>query len=192
MPARHDRQAETRPSFRRTGCSSRATMASASCTPSTMGLRLRTGILAVMAISRADEQGVACFYASSMPVGTASAFRLRQCPVRAGCCAGRPMKIAIPDLISNSYFPVIAAVGTGLLQAGRPRCRARARGSGRERACGSQGRQPRVSRLFVASCRRRVSGVAWREASLRAVAGHVLVSGHALGPQRRPRRPQRA
>ena len=125
-----------------------------------------------------------------MPVGTASAFRLRQCPARAGVLCGE----ADADRDSGPDFEFLFSRHrrgrTGLLQAGRPGCRARTRRSRRKSAGGSQGRQPRVSRLFVTPCRRRVPRVAWREASLCPVAGHVLVSGDALGPQPRPRRPQ--
>ena len=164
-------------------------MASASCTPSTMGLRLRTGIFAVMEFSRADDNEWRVFMQAPCPLARHLLSDCANARERGVLCGK-----ADADRDSGPDFELLLSRhrrgGTGLLQAGRPGCRARTRRSRRKRAGGSQGRQPRVSRLFVTPCRRRVPRVAWREASLCPVAGHVLVSGDALGPQPRPRRPQ--
>src|SRR5258706_8933665 len=78
-----------------------------------------------------------------------------------------------PDL--EFVFPGDRGGRARAVQAGGPRRRSRARRAGGERACRAQGRQPRVSRLLVASRRRRISGMAWREAPPRAITGDVLV-----------------
>ena len=89
------------------------------------------------------------------------------------------MKLAVPDMISNSYFPAIAAIELGFfrkegldveLELIFPVDKAYAAlRVGRGRLCW------RI-RSFGA---RRLSAVGGRQAALRAGPGHVLVSCHA-------------
>ena len=99
------------------------------------------------------------------------------------------MKLALPDMISNSYFPAMAAAELGffakegldvsleLMSPADKAYRALRRGRGRFRRC----RSP---------CRARgLPAMAGHEAGLRAGPGHVLVPGDARRPRRPPRRP---
>src|SRR6266851_635236 len=79
-----------------------------------------------------------------------------------------------PDL--EFVFPGDCGRRTRAVQATGSRRQPGACGAGGERTRRAQGWQPRISRLLVASCRRRISGVARRKAPLRAIAGDVLVS----------------
>ena len=98
------------------------------------------------------------------------------------------MKLAVPDMISNSYFPAIAAVELGFFKAGRARCRARADLSGRQVLQGAARRRGRFRRRLGAFGAGGVPRMAGREAAVRAGAGHVLVPGHALRLRRQARR----
>ena len=71
------------------------------------------------------------------------------------------MKLAVPDLISNSYFPAIAATELGLLRAGRARCLARTDLSRSTSAYAAlRDGDGRFRRRLGAFRARRVSGVA--------------------------------
>ena len=101
------------------------------------------------------------------------------------------MKLAVPDLISNSYFPAVAAVELGFFEEEGldvalelifpvdKAYRAMRDGSGRFR------------RRLGAFGARRLSRMGRRKAALRAGAGHVLVSRHARRHRRRARRCRR-
>src|SRR6516164_6203280 len=101
------------------------------------------------------------------------------------------MKLAVPDLISNSYFPAVAAVALGFFEregldvelelifpvdeAYRAMRDGRGRFRGRLRAFGA--------------CR--LPGVAGCQTAVRAGAGNVLVSGDARRSRCRARRGKR-
>ena len=98
------------------------------------------------------------------------------------------MKLAVPDMISNSYFPAIAAAELGFFQ--------------------EEGLDVAVELIFPVdkayvalrdgavdfvggsahSALAAFPGVAGRQAALRAGPGHVLVPGHAQGSRRQARR----
>ena len=89
------------------------------------------------------------------------------------------MKLAVPDMISNSYFPAEAAIELGFfreegldvtLEMIFPVDKAYMALARR------RGRFRRRLGPFGARC---VSAMGRRQADLRAGAGHVLVSGHA-------------
>ena len=102
------------------------------------------------------------------------------------------MKLAIPDLISNSYFPAVAAAELGFFARRRARCLGRADLSGRPRLPGPARRRSRFRRRRGARRARRLSRMARRQTARRAVAGHVLVSRHARRSRHRARRPRGA
>ena len=102
------------------------------------------------------------------------------------------MKLAIPDLISNSYFPALAAAELGHFARHGLDSRGRADLPGRSRLRGDARRRIRFCRRRGAWRARRVSRMARRQAAGCAGAGHVLVSGDARRPRDRARRPRGA
>ena len=101
-------------------------------------------------------------------------------------------RLSVADLDSPSYFVAVAAADFGLLQAGRPRCRADA-GVRREDRAGA------AARRCVAFLRRpglcgdpRISGLEGRQAPVRAVAIFLLVLGRSCRPRCQARRSRRA
>ena len=97
---------------------------------------------------------------------------------RAG--GGNEMKVAIPDLISPSYFPRDRGGRARLLQEGRHRRHARAALPGDQDLRGPARRQARLRRRRLACGALCVQGLAGREAALRAGAAHVLVFGRSF------------
>ena len=98
------------------------------------------------------------------------------------------MKVVIPDLVSNSYFPAIAAVEMGFfkeegldaeLELIYPvgKCYEALRDG-----------KARLRRRLVAFGADGVSGMEGRQVPRRAGAAHLLVPDHAHGPQRQARR----
>ena len=101
------------------------------------------------------------------------------------------MKLAVPDLISNSYFPAVAAAELGFFK-----------DEGLDVAVelifpvdnairGAARRRGRFRRRLGAFGAGRVPGVGGRQAALRAGAGDVLVSRHARRSRRAARRRRR-
>src|SRR6188768_2067086 len=92
------------------------------------------------------------------------------------------MKLAVPDMISNSYFPAIAAIELGCFA--------------------QEGLDVSLELIFpvdksYAALRDGtvdfaggVSAVARGQTPVRTGARHVLVLGHAQGPRRQARRPR--
>ena len=101
------------------------------------------------------------------------------------------MKLAIPDLISNSYFPALAAAELGFFAAeGLDVSAELIFPVDRAYAALRDGEVDFVARR--GACRAvRLSRVARRQTARRAGAGHVLVSRHARRSRRRARRPRR-
>ena len=100
------------------------------------------------------------------------------------------MKLAVPDMISNSYFPRGRGGRARILRAGRARRRARVDLSGRQGLRGTARRCGRFRRRIGAFGAGGLPEMAGRQAPLRASAGHVLVPGDARGfrcPARRHR-----
>src|SRR6266704_349085 len=92
------------------------------------------------------------------------------------------MKLAVPDMISNSYFPAIAAIELGCFN--------------------QEGLDISLELIYpVDKCYAALrdgtvdfvggSALARRQASVRAGPGHVLVPGHAQGSRRQARRSRR-
>ena len=99
------------------------------------------------------------------------------------------MKVVIPDLVSNSYFPAIAAVEMGFFKEEGIDAELELIYPVGKCYRGAARRQGRFRRRFVAFGADRVSGMAGREVSRGAGAVHLLVPDHALGPQGEARRP---
>ena len=101
------------------------------------------------------------------------------------------MKLAVPDMISNSYFPAIAAIELGCFkQEGLDVSLELIYPVDKSYAALREGTVDFVGgSAHSALCG--VSAMAGRQAPVRAGARHVLVPGHAQGPRRQARRPQR-
>ena len=101
------------------------------------------------------------------------------------------LRVAIPDLISPSYFPAIAAVEMGFFKQegfdASLELRYPVTKLYEELRDGqsTSSAAPRTRRL-------RVQGLEGLPAALRARAAHVLVPGRAQGPRREAGRPERA
>ena len=98
------------------------------------------------------------------------------------------MKLAIPDMISNSYFPAIAAIELGMFKReGLDVTLELIFPVNKSYAALRDGTVDFVggSAHSALSAFPRMGG---RQASVRAGARHVLVPGHAPGPRRQARR----
>ena len=102
------------------------------------------------------------------------------------------MKLAIPDLISNSYFPAVAAAELGFFAREGLDVSAELIFPVDRAYAGAARRRGRFRRRRRAWRARRLSRMARRQAARRAGAGHVLVSRHACRSRHRPRRPRGA
>ena len=94
-----------------------------------------------------------------------------------------PLKIAVPDMVSNSYFPAVAAVELGFFKEEGLDVALELIFPVDKTYAFAARRPDRSGRRLGAFGAGGIPGMEGRKTSLRPGPGHVLVPGHALRPR---------